>query len=95
MGDISLGHRFGELALKVYDRYHLRQFKSRTYFMVHTFVRHWKRPLKETLKPLLEAYQSGLDTGELEFAGYAAFVYTDHCLFAGKQLGEVSGPSPI
>jgi diguanylate cyclase (GGDEF)-like protein len=89
VGDISRGHRFGELALKVYDRYHLKQHKCRTYFMVNNFVWHWKRHLKETHKPLLESYQSGLDTGELEFAGYAAFIYTDYCLFAGKQLGEL------
>ena len=89
VGDISRGHRFGELALKVYDRYHLRQHKCRTYFMVYNFVWHWQRHLKETHKPLLESYQSGLDTGELEFAGYAAFIYTDYCLFAGKPLGEL------
>lgn len=89
VGDISRGHRFGELALKVYDRYHLRQYKCRTYFMVNTFVWHWKRHLKETHKPLLESYQSGLDTGELEFAGYAAFMYTDYCLFTGKSLNEL------
>jgi len=89
VGDIGRGHRFGELALKVYDRYHLRQYKCRTYFMVNNFVWHWKRHIKETHIPLLEAYQSGLDTGELEFGGYSAFIYTDYCLFAGKQLEEL------
>jgi len=89
VGDIDRGHRFGELALKVYDRYHLRQYKCRTYFMVYDFVWHWKRHIRETHKPLLESYQSGLDTGELEFAGYAAFIYTDYCLFAGKPLAEL------
>jgi diguanylate cyclase (GGDEF)-like protein len=89
VGDIDRGHRFGELALNVYDRYHLPQHKCRTYFMVYNFVWHWKRHIKETHKPLLKSYQSGLDTGELEFAGYAAFIYTDYCLFAGKHLGEL------
>ncbi len=93
VGDIDRGHRFAELALKVYDRYHLRQHKCRTYFMVNNFVWHWKRHLKETHKPLLESYQSGLDTGELEFAGYAAFIYTDYCLFAGKPLAELAQES--
>jgi predicted ATPase/GAF domain-containing protein len=93
VGDIDRGHRFAELALELYDRYHLRQYKCRTYFMVYNFVWHWKRHLKETHKPLLESYQSGLDTGELEFGGYAAFIYTDYCLFAGKPLAELSQES--
>ncbi|MCV6636192.1 AAA family ATPase [Candidatus Albibeggiatoa sp. nov. NOAA] len=86
IGDISLGHRFGKLALQVLDDFNANELKCRTYFMVNNFVWHWEAPLRETLDPLLEAYQSGVDTGELEFAGYSAFMYCNYSFFSGLPL---------
>ncbi len=88
-GDISTGHRFGKLALQVLEDFNANELKCRTYFMVYNFVWHWEAPLRETLAPLLEAYQVGVDTGELEFAGYSVFMYCNYSFFAGTPLDEL------
>ncbi|EIJ42166.1 putative ATPase [Beggiatoa alba B18LD] len=90
IGDISTGHRFGKLALQVLEDFNANELKCRTYFMVYNFVWHWEAALEETLAPLLEAYQVGVDTGELEFAGYSIFMYCNYSFFAGHTLEELT-----
>ncbi|PHM08582.1 hypothetical protein CK516_19980 [Nostoc sp. 'Peltigera malacea cyanobiont' DB3992] len=57
--------------------------------MVTNFIIHWKEHIRETSKPFLEAYQSGLETGDLEFAAYCAFTYCLQLFIVGKELVEV------
>ena len=89
LGNIDLGYRFGQLALSLLDRFNAKELKARTFFVFNNFIRHWKEHLREGLKPLLEAYQSGLETGDLEFAAYSVYIYCYHCYFLGKELGEL------
>lgn len=59
--------------------------------MVYGFVKHWKIAVKETLIPLRSAYYIGLETGDLQFAGYSAVMYCGFTYFAGieKELSEL------
>ena len=87
--DIESGYRFGQLALRVLDKFNASELKAKTLFIVHDFITHWKEHTRETLKPLLEAYSAGLETGDLEFAAYSAFIYTYHSYCLGKELAEL------
>ncbi|MEY3218804.1 MAG: hypothetical protein RIT27_161 [Pseudomonadota bacterium] len=87
--EIDIGTRFGRLALQVLEDLNADELKCRTNFMVYTFVWHWEAHLKECLTPLLEAYQVGVDTGELEFAGYSIFMYCNYSFFSGLNLEEL------
>ena len=87
LGNIDLGYRFGQLALSLLDRFNAKELKARTFFVFNNFIRHWKEHLREGLKPLLEAYQSGLETGDLEFAAYSVYIYCYHCYFLRRCLG--------
>ncbi|MCT7953035.1 AAA family ATPase [Ancylothrix sp. C2] len=89
IGDIETGYQFGQLALKVGDKFNDKKFRAKTIFIVNYFVKHWKEHLKETLKPLLEAYTIGLETGDLEYAAYSACVYGYHSYVLGKDLSKV------
>jgi PAS domain S-box-containing protein len=53
-------------------------------FVESCFIKHWKRHIKETLKPFLDSYSSGLETGDLEHAGYSAHRYCYHLYFSGS-----------
>jgi predicted ATPase len=53
------------------------------------FIIHWKEHLKETLPILIDAYQSGMEMGEFEYAGYAAFLNGYHSYFIGHELTEI------
>ena len=86
VGDIDAGYRSGQLALSLLERLNAKERKGRTSFIFNYTVRHWKEHLRETLKPLLEAYQSALETGDLEFAANAAHIYSKCSFYIGKEL---------
>ncbi len=89
VGDIEAGFQFGQLALSVADRSDAKKFKAKTLFAVNGNIIHWKQHFRETLNPLRSAYYSGLETGDLEFAGLAAHKLCHHLYFTGKNLGEL------
>ncbi|MGB0388162.1 MAG: GAF domain-containing protein, partial [Ardenticatenaceae bacterium] len=91
VGEIDKGYRFGQLALRVLERFNAEQVKAKTYFIVYSFISHWKEHLRDTLSPLREAYQSGLESGDLEYAAYAAQIYYVHSCWSGKNLAELEG----
>ncbi|MBW4507897.1 MAG: AAA family ATPase [Scytonematopsis contorta HA4267-MV1] len=86
MGDIDAGYRFSKLGLKLLEKLSAKEFKSETFMVVHNFINHWKNHLREGLEPLLEAYQAGLEAGNLEFAAFSAYIRCYHCLLLGEEL---------
>ena len=90
VGDIKTGYPFGELALKLLYKFDAKEIKCRVFFIIYYFVYHWKNHLKDTLSPLLESYQTGLETGDAEYASWAALIWCANCYYAGHNLSEVS-----
>ncbi|MEO0458366.1 MAG: GAF domain-containing protein [Cyanobacteria bacterium P01_A01_bin.114] len=86
VGDIDRGYQFGQLALKLLTQLDAKKFKAKVLMLVNDFVVHWQAHVKETLPPFIEAYQSGLETGDLEFAARSAMVYGYHSYFLGQDL---------
>lgn len=89
LGDVDSGYRFGQLSLSLLDKLNVKQVKPRTYQLIYSSIKPWKEHLKNTLEPLLEAYQSGLETGDIEYAAKSAQTYCSHSYLVGKQLQEV------
>ncbi|MCP4134224.1 MAG: AAA family ATPase, partial [bacterium] len=89
MGDIDGGYRFGKLGEEMLKRSRVKDGKTKLLMVTNTFIRHWKEHIKETLKPLLLAYESRLETGDIEYAFYAAMFYCSHLFSSGKKLKEV------
>jgi PAS domain S-box-containing protein len=93
--DIDAGYRFGQLALKLLSKLNVKGSLDtdpttvRTVGNVHYFIRPWKEHINSTLQPILEAYSTGLETGELEFAAYAAHNYCVLSYFSGKELEQL------
>ncbi len=88
-GDIEKGYQYGRLSLRVLEHLSIEKFKARTYHMCCGFIIHWRKHIKETIRPLLEAFQSGLETGDFEYAGFCAFFYCYHSFIAGEKLDFV------
>ncbi|MGB3789324.1 MAG: AAA family ATPase [Phormidesmis sp.] len=86
VGDLDKGYQFGQLALKLLSQFDDKRLKAKVLMIVNDFVAHWRVHVKETLTPFLVAYQSGLDTGDLEFAARSAMLYGYHSYFMGKEL---------
>jgi predicted ATPase/signal transduction histidine kinase len=84
MGELEAGYQFGELAIALLEKLDTKPLRSMTLFVASAFVKHWKIHLKETLKPLLDSYFSGLETGDLEHSGYAVHRYCCQLYFSGS-----------
>ncbi|TAF11059.1 MAG: response regulator [Nostocales cyanobacterium] len=89
VGDIESGYQFGQLALKLLDKFNAKELKPRVFFVVNFFIRHWKEHLQATLIPLRDAYVIGLETGDIEYAAYGATSYTHHAYILGQELGKL------
>lgn len=85
-GELDTGYQFGELALRLIDHLHAKELQARVSGIFNNCIRHWKAPLKETFPSLLEGYQVGLETGDLEWAGWCIFGYSFYSYCAGKEL---------
>lgn len=48
----------------------MQRMKSRSFYILEGFIRHWTCPLRATRGPLLNGYRVGLETGDVESAAF-------------------------
>jgi predicted ATPase/signal transduction histidine kinase/tRNA A-37 threonylcarbamoyl transferase component Bud32 len=84
--DIESGYQFGQLALDLLKRLDEKAIKASTIFIFRELVMPWQEHVREVLQPLLENYQTGLETGVLEYAAYSIHAYCYYSYFIGKPL---------
>jgi PAS domain S-box-containing protein len=89
-GQIEAGTRFGRLALDLRERFQLQTLKAKIHLVTHAFIFHRKTHTRDTLKPLQEGYQSGLETGDFEYGTYCGMVYCRHAFFVGQELNKLA-----
>ncbi|MBD2043870.1 AAA family ATPase [Microcoleus sp. FACHB-672] len=95
VGDIELGSQFGKLALNLLSRLDARAFQPMTECIVYTFIRHWVEPAKEVLNPLREVYALALQTGDLQYASYTAYIYCYFGFLSGSELVKLKSEMEI
>ena len=83
------GYEFGELSLKLLNRFNTQAFKAKILFLIGTHITIWHEPVRAALPTLQEAYQAGLETGDLEFAALPAAIYSYYSYLAGLPLSDV------
>jgi PAS domain S-box-containing protein len=88
--DIEMGYQFGQLALSVLSQLNVKSLEAKTVFIANVGIKHWKEKLQDTLPNLRDVYFKGLETGDLEFAGYGAATYCYYSYLPGKELQELS-----
>ena len=86
VNDIESGSQFGQLALNLVDKFNAKDIKSKVLLLAGHFIKPWQESLQTSSSLLTEAYQVGLEAGDLEFAGYSASFYCFDGIFAGKEL---------
>lgn len=89
IGDIESGYQFGKLAENLLSRFETKEVSVKVLETFNQLVRPWKEHIKETLKPLVEVYSVGLETGDLEFAAYALYAYSYTAYFMGEELTKL------
>lgn len=89
LGDLEQGYEFGELAVRVIERYGAKEYEGRTRFIVSAFIRHWKEPLRLNWRSFKDIYQLCLDTGDLDLAAYAANAHVYHAYDFETDIAEL------
>ena len=89
VGKITTGYRFGKLALQIIDKFNGKKVHAKTIARFNAGVGYWQKSLRETLSPLVQGYQIGLEVGDLESAAICAEVYCYHSYLAGQELIEL------
>ncbi len=85
----SEAYRFGQLAMALSDKYSDASQMCRTTHMFCTSINHWSRHLREFDAINRRGFQAGLQSGELQFAGYHRYNRA-LCLFhLGTNLKEL------
>jgi predicted ATPase/signal transduction histidine kinase len=87
--DINTGYLSGQLALKLLHKFDAKEFKGKVYELFNAFIKPWKEHINKTLESLLEALESALETGDLEFVGSSALVYCTNIFLVGERLDTV------
>ncbi|OUL37849.1 serine/threonine protein kinase [Nostoc sp. T09] len=89
VGDIERGYQFGQLALSLGVKLNAKEVKTR--HLANVLVLPWKEHIKNLLESYGLVYLSGLEIGDLEYAGYGAFQYSYQSYIVGKQLTYLEG----
>ena len=89
-GNPKEAYRIGNVALALLDRLGApSNIQAHTKALVHGGCRHWKQPLKESLQPLKEAYETSVAVGDIKFSFLAAQNYLVGSLESGVALSQV------
>ncbi|WP_413160005.1 AAA family ATPase [Capilliphycus salinus ALCB114379] len=87
--DMTKVTQFGQLGYKLASEMGAKNIRPATALLMGGYVGHWTTHLKETLPILLDGYQTGLETGNLEFMGYDAQLYCLNAYWCGQPLTEL------
>ena len=88
--DIDI-HGFFQVSLELLERFDAREYKSKIYSVLGANILHWKEHAKETIEPLRQSIQSGLESGDIEYACHAVLFYCEHPFYIGEHLETVAG----
>ncbi len=89
VGDIETGYRFGKLAVTTLENLSAKALSAKVLHIVENHIKHWKDPLHERLEAELDAFQSGVQTGDFGYAAYLVFSYCHIQFLIGRELGGV------
>jgi histidine kinase len=83
------GYQFAQLASALLPKLQAQEFVPRTLFLINIYLRHWHEHLRTSLAPLVEAYHTGLATGDLEYATFAIAFHAYHSYLVGRELPQI------
>ncbi|WP_445634079.1 histidine kinase [Nostoc sp. DSM 114161] len=88
-GDMSKVPQFGQLGYQLALEPDAKNIRAATAMLMGAYVGSWTIHLQDTLPILLDGYQAGLETGNLEFMGYDAQLYCFNAYWYGQPLAEL------
>jgi predicted ATPase/signal transduction histidine kinase len=89
LGQIDAGYAKGETAIALCRQASGKEALAPTLFIWNYFISYRKDSLRSSLPLLMEAYQVGLEVGDVEYAAYSLCVYFSQSYLSGKNLVDL------
>ena len=89
MGLYKEGYEFGELALRLCDRFKGRAPTATVCLVMGSELMPWVHHVRKAIPVIDRGYQEGLDTGDILWAGYLVMYRVVLDVFSGRRLDEV------
>ncbi len=89
LGEIDAGYHSGQIALKLLEEFNAKQLAAKVYNLFNAHNRPWKEHGKNSLPQFKEGVQTGLETGDIEWACYCAGNYCGFSFLTEKSLDFV------
>lgn len=86
---IKEGCLYGDLALKILAKSKDNKQKAKVYFIYNLTLRHLRDHMSNSINPFYKAYLSGLEYGDLEYAGNNISMHLSFSFFSSKVLSEL------
>ncbi|CAB9505047.1 Hybrid signal transduction histidine kinase G [Seminavis robusta] len=86
VGDMQRAHEFGDLGIKVMDKFNAKDWLAQIYTPHYALIVHWSRHIRETFQPLIFSIHVGLETGAIEYLCINANIYCIHQYLSGQPL---------
>jgi histidine kinase len=83
------GVSISQLASELLPQLQAREFVPKALLLINLYLRHWHKHLRASLVPLVEAYRTGLDTGDLEHATFAIAFHAYHSYLVRRDLTQI------
>jgi predicted ATPase len=83
---LDRGYYAGLIALKLLDKFNAKELKSKVYNLFNSNIRTWKEHAKNSVDPLREGVQAGLEVGDFEWGGYCAANLCSYLFFTEDNL---------
>jgi signal transduction histidine kinase len=83
------GYELGQFSLELMGRFQSFASKAKLYVSNHVSLNYWKHHLRDSLEPLREAFHSGMETGDVEYACHGAMMYSHYLVVVGDSLEVV------
>jgi predicted ATPase/signal transduction histidine kinase len=87
--DVVGAERFGAFARELVDRFDAADLRPRVDFMYYGFIQYRSHPIGAVIDAYPPLYHLGIEAGDLEAAGFAAFGHANRSFLAGVELAEV------
>ena len=89
MGRYKEGHEFGELALRLCDRFQGRAPTATVCLVLGSELMPWVRHVRHAIPVIDRGYQEGLNSGDILWAGYLVMYRVVLDAFAGRRLDDL------
>ncbi len=87
-GQFQTGYEFGRLGIELSERYFNKSHESMTYFIFGFGLSPWVEPAKISKNLSLKGYNSGLEYGNLQWAGYHLGYRLFMFIFTGDHIQD-------